>query len=83
MTTARLAAAALILVGVLLEVHVRPVADEPTLFDCDTSPLSPLLSTRTGELLFEAPCCSAADSPIAVCSFLASWPIAWMPPAPH
>jgi hypothetical protein len=32
-------------------------------FDCETSPPSPSLSTRTGVLLFEAPSCSAATAP--------------------
>jgi hypothetical protein len=58
------------------------VADERTLFDCDTSPSSPLLSTRTGELSFEAPCWNAPDSAIAACSFFASWPTACVPEPP-
>jgi hypothetical protein len=59
------------------------VASDSTLFDCDTSPLSPLLSTATGLFAFAAPSCSAAESPTASCSFRADWPIAWIAiPAP-
>ncbi len=55
------------------------VAFESTLFDWATSPSSPLLSTRTGVFLFDAPGCNAPDSASASCSFLASWPMAWVP----
>ena len=55
------------------------VAYESTLFDWATSPSSPLLSTRTGVLVFDAPDCSAAEAASASCSFLASWPMAWVP----
>ena len=110
--TALLAAAALVLVGVLLgQVDVSAVALDPTV-DCETSPppaLRPsiLSCLRTvSELLVVGlvvvalvvvglvvvlatdrdrgaevrgtVLCSAAESPIAPCSFFADWPIAWI-----
>ena len=52
------------------------VASDWTLFDCETSPSSPSLPTRTGVVLFYALDCAAAESAAAPCSLLASWPIA-------
>ena len=37
------------------------VADEAASFDCETSPLPPLLATATGLELFDAPSCHAPD----------------------
>ena len=62
--------------------RLAAVADEPTLFDCETSPSWPLLSTRTGVFVLLAPCCAASEAANASCSFFASWPIAWIPPPP-
>ena len=61
------------------------VAFDPTLFDWETSPSSPLLPTRTGVFVLLAPDWKAAESAPADCSLLASWPIAWVPPdvQPH
>ena len=55
------------------------VAFDPTLFDWETSPSSPLLPTRTGVFVLLAPDWSAAESAPADCSLLASWPMAWTP----
>jgi hypothetical protein len=55
-------------------------AYEETLFDWETSPSSPLLSTRTGVFVLLAPDCSATDRAPAFCVLSASWPMAWVPP---
>ena len=63
--------------------RLAAVADELTVFDCVTSPSSPLLPTRTGVFVFDAPLCSASEIASASWSFFASWPIACVPPEPH
>ena len=49
-----------------------------TEFDCDTSPPFPGLSTRTGEAVFDAPTCSAAEPANEPCDVHACWPATWI-----
>jgi hypothetical protein len=48
-----------------------------------TSPDFPGLKIRTGMLVFFGWTCSDSASASASWSFLAFWPIAWMPPLPQ
>ena len=58
------------------------VADDPTVFDCETSPPPPGLQTRTGEASFDAPTCSAAEPADEPCFVSACWPATWIADAP-
>ena len=66
----------------LVRLMFSAVASDSTLFDCDTRPPSPLLSTRTGVFELLAPFCAASEAANASCSFFGSWPIARVPPSP-
>ena len=49
------------------------------MFDCDTGPPFPGLSTRTGAFSFDAPIWNVSPSANASCSFFAAWPMTCNP----
>ena len=51
---------------------------EPAVFDCVTLPPPPGLQTRTGEAVFDAPICSAAEPANEPCFVSACWPATWI-----
>src|SRR5207342_1361866 len=58
------------------------VAFEDATLDCETSPSSPGLRTRTEMLLFDGFFCTVPERAAALCSLSADWPISWVPPPP-